>query len=105
VAYEAEDGQLTNNRVTMAIGAIKADILRPSLSVSAASSASGRRMSPDVRASHPALWIDISEVQRELNRNLRRVKIVPQGFERGHPCGEPGRRIGSRLRFGLKDPG
>ena len=28
MAYEAEDGQLTNNRVTMAIGAIKADILR-----------------------------------------------------------------------------
>src|SRR5271163_1534567 len=51
---------------------------------------------PDVRASHPALWIDISEVQRELNRNLRRVKVVPQGFERGHPSGEPCRRIGSR---------
>src|SRR5271163_798419 len=29
---------------------------------------------PDVRATHPALWIDISEVQRELNRNLRAVK-------------------------------
>src|SRR5271154_2778309 len=51
---------------------------------------------PDVRASHPALWIDISEVQRELNRNLRRVKVVPQDFERGHPSGEPCRRIGSR---------
>src|SRR5271169_2854867 len=51
---------------------------------------------PDVRATHPALWIDISEVQRELNRNLRRVKVVPQGFERGHPSGEPCRRIGSR---------
>src|SRR5271170_419370 len=53
---------------------------------------------PDVRASHPALWIDISEVQRELNRNLRRVKVVPQGFERGHPFGKPCRRIGSRHR-------
>src|SRR5271168_4527940 len=51
---------------------------------------------PDVRASHSALWIDISEVQRELNRNLRRVKVVPQDFERGHPSGEPCRRIGSR---------
>jgi len=29
---------------------------------------------PDMRATHPALWIDISEVQRELNRNLRAVK-------------------------------
>jgi hypothetical protein len=28
VACEAEDGQLTNNRVTMAIGAVKADLLR-----------------------------------------------------------------------------
>ena len=27
-----------------------------------------------MRATHPALWIDISEVQRELNRNLRAVK-------------------------------
>ena len=44
---------------------------------------------PDMRATHPALWIDISEVQRELDRNLRRVKVVPHGFERGHPSGEP----------------
>src|SRR5271168_275359 len=51
---------------------------------------------PDVRASHPALWIDISEVQRELNRNLRRVKVVPQDFERGHPSGEmPANRLSS----------
>jgi hypothetical protein len=32
---------------------------------------------PDMRASHPALWIDISEIQRELERSLRRVKTVP----------------------------
>src|SRR5271156_6918994 len=51
---------------------------------------------PDMRATHPALWIGISEVQRELNRNLRRVKVVPQGSERGHPSGEPRRGIGSR---------
>jgi hypothetical protein len=44
---------------------------------------------PDMRATHPALWIDISEVQRELDRNLRRVKVVPHSFERGHPSGEP----------------
>ena len=44
---------------------------------------------PDMRASHPALWIDISEVQRELNRNLRWMKVVPHSFERGHPSGEP----------------
>jgi hypothetical protein len=44
---------------------------------------------PDMRATHPALWIDISEVQRELERNLRRVKVVPHSFERGHPSGEP----------------
>src|SRR5271156_5649081 len=35
---------------------------------------SGPLTEPDVRATHPALWIDISEVQRELNRNLRAVK-------------------------------
>ena len=35
---------------------------------------------PDMRASHPALWIDMSEIQHELERNLRRVKIVPHRF-------------------------
>ena len=44
---------------------------------------------PDMRASHPALWIDMSEVQRELDRNLRWVKTVPHRFERGHPSVEP----------------
>ena len=44
---------------------------------------------PDMRASHPALWIDMSELQHELGRNLRRVKTVPHRFERGHPSVEP----------------
>src|SRR6202041_3627165 len=51
---------------------------------------------PDMRATHPALWIDISEVQRELERNLRRGKVVPHSFERGHPSGEPCRGVGFR---------
>src|ERR1019366_4643233 len=44
---------------------------------------------PDMRASHPALWIDMSELQHELGRDLRRVKIAPHRFERGHPSVEP----------------
>ncbi len=36
---------------------------------------------PDMRASHPALWIDISELQHELGRNLRWVETVPHRFE------------------------
>ena len=44
---------------------------------------------PDMRASHPALWIDMSELQHELGRDLRRVKIAPHRFERGHPYVEP----------------
>ena len=55
-----------------------------------------------MRATHPALWIDISEVQRELNRNLRRVKVVPHSFERGHPFGEPCRGIGFRHRGAVR---
>ena len=44
---------------------------------------------PDMRASHPALWIDMSELQHELGRDLRWVKTVPHRFERGHPSVEP----------------
>src|SRR5208337_854050 len=49
---------------------------------------------PDMRASHPALWIDISELQHELGRNQRWVETFPHRFERGHPSVEPCRRIG-----------
>jgi hypothetical protein len=28
---------------------------------------------PDMRATHPALWIDMSELQHQLGRDLRRV--------------------------------
>src|SRR5208337_1416909 len=48
---------------------------------------------PDMRASHPALWIDISELQHELGRNQRWVETFPHRFERGHPSVEPCRRI------------
>ena len=51
---------------------------------------------PYVRVTHTAPWIDISEFQRELVRDLRRVEVVPQGFERGQPAGEPARWVGSR---------
>src|SRR5271170_354254 len=57
---------------------------------------------PDMRATHPALWIDISEVQRELDRNLRRVKVFPHSFERGQPSGEPCRGIGFRHRGAVR---
>ncbi len=53
---------------------------------------------PDVRFTHPAPWIAMSDFQRELVRDLRRVEVVPQGFERGHPAGEPARRVSSRHR-------
>src|ERR1700722_15261586 len=55
-----------------------------------------------MRATHPALWIDISEVQRELDRNLRRGKVVPHSFERGHPSGEPCRGGGFRHRGAVR---
>ena len=51
---------------------------------------------PDVRTSHPALWIGISERQRQLGRCRRRVEFVPAGLKRDHPPCEPGRWIGSR---------
>jgi hypothetical protein len=38
---------------------------------------------PYVRVTHTAPWIGMSEFQRELVRDLRRVEVVPQGFERG----------------------
>src|SRR5258708_13723146 len=41
---------------------------------------------PDIRATHPALWIDISEVQRELERNLRRGKGGPPNLSLGQPA-------------------
>src|SRR5271166_2075865 len=53
---------------------------------------------PDVRFTHPAPWIAMSDFQRELVRDLRRVEVVPQGFERGHPAGEPARWVSSRHR-------
>ena len=34
---------------------------------------------PDVRFTHPAPWIGVSELQRKLVRDLRRVDVVPQG--------------------------
>src|SRR3978361_1597032 len=50
---------------------------------------------PYVRVTHTAPWIGMSEFQRELVRDLRGVEVVPPGFERGHPAGEPAWWIGS----------
>jgi len=50
---------------------------------------------PYVRVTHTAPWIGMSEFQRELVRDLRRVEVVPPGFEGGHPAGEPAWWIGS----------
>src|SRR5450631_2688719 len=53
---------------------------------------------PYVRVTHTAPWIGMSEFQRELVRDLRRVEVVPQGFERDQPAGEPARWVSSRHR-------
>ena len=51
---------------------------------------------PDVRASHPALWVEVSECERELLGRLRLIELVPSGLQRSHPGRKPGWRIGLR---------
>ena len=51
---------------------------------------------PDMRTTHPALWIGSSKCQLKLGRYLRGVKFHPSGFQRYQSSCEPGNRIGPR---------
>ena len=53
---------------------------------------------PDMRTTHPALWIGPSKCQLKLGvgRYLRGVKFLPSGFQRDQSSCEPGNRIGPR---------
>ena len=51
---------------------------------------------PDMRTTHPALWIGPSKCQLKLGRYLRGVKFHPSGFQRYQSSCEPGNRIGPR---------
>ena len=51
---------------------------------------------PDMRTTHPALWIGPSKCQLKLGRYLRGVKFLPSGLQRYQSSCEPGNRIGPR---------